>query len=473
MAKESKAVHDIAENIDPELLRLLQQLRDAPERDSRTASAGKTRFLLEACRLGAQRPAARPLSPRWLLQRLPGLRQVSLGRAAGLAVSLVCLVVASLVWLHAAADSLPGDTLYPLKTAVEAVQALTYGNGTRAADYHLRLAQRRVAEIEALAELGRHDDMAVAVAGYEQQVGAATDALAALDGEAARGEAAALAEALSDSLSENEAVLIAVAAEVPEQARESVDHARSVTMAGVEVARAALDGQPRDGGAADVAPTAERGPQSTKTAGAPGQSDVRTREPDDTPTPSATRSQGRPTSTPAPADAGTESGATATAVPTATADSPGKSADAPGQATKQAEAATSVAEATAVPTNTTVPTVHTPPGQATKQAETATSVPEATAVLTSTTVPTVHVPPGQATKQAAAATSAAAASQSADVATPTPVPTVVSTEAPTATAVPEVVPTPVPTTASDPTASATADTGPGKSDQAPGQQKQD
>jgi hypothetical protein len=51
----------------------------------------------------------------------------------------------------ASASSLPGDMLYPVKTATEKIQGLfTFGNEAKAG-FHIKLAQRRLNEIEALA----------------------------------------------------------------------------------------------------------------------------------------------------------------------------------------------------------------------------------------------------------------------------------------------------------------------------------
>jgi len=55
----------------------------------------------------------------------------------------------------ASADSLPGDTLYPVKTATEKVQAFfTFGDEARA-NFHLKLAERRMEELGSLAEKNR------------------------------------------------------------------------------------------------------------------------------------------------------------------------------------------------------------------------------------------------------------------------------------------------------------------------------
>lgn len=55
----------------------------------------------------------------------------------------------------ASASSLPGDTLYPVKAATEKIQGFfTFGNEAKAS-FHIKLAQRRLNEIEALSGKNR------------------------------------------------------------------------------------------------------------------------------------------------------------------------------------------------------------------------------------------------------------------------------------------------------------------------------
>jgi hypothetical protein len=55
----------------------------------------------------------------------------------------------------ASASSLPGDTLYPVKTATEKVQGFfTFGSQGKA-NFHIKLAQRRLDELKALSEKKR------------------------------------------------------------------------------------------------------------------------------------------------------------------------------------------------------------------------------------------------------------------------------------------------------------------------------
>ncbi|MHB0876198.1 MAG: DUF5667 domain-containing protein [Anaerolineae bacterium] len=415
-------MEDIAETIDPELLYLLQSLRDVPDRDPRAASAGRTKFLLEACRVRATSPAATPAGPAGLLRRLAPRLPVGFERTAGAVLGAACLLMVCGMSLRRASNSLPGDSFYPLKTTVESVQLLVYGGGVSGADLRLRLAERRLTEVAELANLGRLEDMALAAAAYSDQVDAATEALESLTGAVPQRETVALASALGDRLSRNDELLSAVSGQVPEQARQSLDHARSVTAAGVEAASAILDG----GGSE---PTAEPTTGAIAAATEPGRSHERTATAESTATPTAEKTHARPTQVPAMTET-----ATATVVATASA----------------------TASTTPVkPDDTAVP-----PGQQHQADATATAVAQPSAEPSST--PTAHVPPGQAQKQESTATEM-----------PTPVPTPDPTpDVPTATPVPADPPTSTPEPGSDPTAAPT-DSAPGKSGEAPGQQKKD
>jgi hypothetical protein len=70
------------------------------------------------------------------------------------AVIVVLLLVGSGT-ITAASSSLPGDTLYPIKTATEKVQGFfTWGNEGKAS-FDIKLAQRRIGELESLSEGNR------------------------------------------------------------------------------------------------------------------------------------------------------------------------------------------------------------------------------------------------------------------------------------------------------------------------------
>ena len=74
--------------------------------------------------------------------------------AVALAAVLV-LILIGVGTVSASASSLPGDTLYPVKTATEKVQGFfTFGSVAKA-NFHMKLAQRRLDELKLLVESNR------------------------------------------------------------------------------------------------------------------------------------------------------------------------------------------------------------------------------------------------------------------------------------------------------------------------------
>jgi hypothetical protein len=75
--------------------------------------------------------------------------------AVAFAAILILILLGSST-ITASASSLPGDTLYPMKTATEKVQGFfTFGSEAKA-NFHMKLAQRRLAELESLTERSRN-----------------------------------------------------------------------------------------------------------------------------------------------------------------------------------------------------------------------------------------------------------------------------------------------------------------------------
>jgi len=101
--------------------------------------------LLSALAAKEKKKERRPL-PLWSRQRR---------WAVALAV-ILALLLAGGGTVMASSDSLPGDVLYPVKTATEKVQAFfTFGDEAKA-NLHIKFAERRGKEIELLAERGRN-----------------------------------------------------------------------------------------------------------------------------------------------------------------------------------------------------------------------------------------------------------------------------------------------------------------------------
>jgi hypothetical protein len=75
--------------------------------------------------------------------------------AVALAAVLI-LILIGVGTVSASAGSLPGDTLYPVKTAIEKVQGFfTFGSEAKA-NFHMKLAQQRLDELKLLVEGNRN-----------------------------------------------------------------------------------------------------------------------------------------------------------------------------------------------------------------------------------------------------------------------------------------------------------------------------
>src|SRR6185312_5352200 len=104
-------------------------------------------------------PAVSVRRPAWLLP---------------LAAALALLFVAGIGGgaVYAAQDTLPGDALYPLKTAVERFQVFASSSDADAAALHMRLAGRRAHELERALAQGRASAAADAADAYIHEVNA-------------------------------------------------------------------------------------------------------------------------------------------------------------------------------------------------------------------------------------------------------------------------------------------------------------
>lgn len=77
---------------------------------------------------------------------------------ASVLVGLVVIGAAGGSVVYAAQSSLPGDTLYPVKTGVENLQLALTTNPVAKANLHLKLAQQRINEVTEQVKLDRHFD---------------------------------------------------------------------------------------------------------------------------------------------------------------------------------------------------------------------------------------------------------------------------------------------------------------------------
>ncbi len=116
---------------------------------------------------------------------------------------------------YAAQSALPGDALYSMKTAIEDARADLSMDSARTVRVYLRLAEKRIDEIENLATQGRYQDMEMAVTRFQSHVDKAIESLLVV----AQGnpvEAQVLAESLGNLMDRHSQVLLTLMATAPD-----------------------------------------------------------------------------------------------------------------------------------------------------------------------------------------------------------------------------------------------------------------
>jgi hypothetical protein len=167
-------------------------------------------------------------------------RRFSMSTASIILVIVLALFGAGGGTVYAAQDSLPGDTLYPVKLGTEQVIMMLPGDDVARAERALNFTERRVEEMRTLAERGRSGDLNLAVEKYGY---ALNTTLVRMEracnnrGLAAKNVTVRVAEATSRHL----CVLDRVYDMVPDQAKAAIAGARNVSQTGYFQALAALE----------------------------------------------------------------------------------------------------------------------------------------------------------------------------------------------------------------------------------------
>jgi len=167
--------------------------------------------------------------------------------AATLIVVLALVLAGGGGIVYASTDSLPGSPLYGVKRATEQVQLFLAPMGTGRAELHIRFAQRRLEEVQALAETkGKVDEETLAAIAEETEL-----ALKEVEG-AHPAEKSNLLEKLASLTERQQAVLKGVQAKAPEAAQKGLNRALEASQQGHERASKALE---KEKPGLDVKPT--------------------------------------------------------------------------------------------------------------------------------------------------------------------------------------------------------------------------
>lgn len=135
----------------------------------------------------------------------------------------------------ASQDALPGDALYPVKTALERVQVSIAATEEAKAEAHLGLAAKRFAEVEKATKAGRPDVAAQAGEGLQRQI---TDAADSVDQAAASGkDVSSLVARLQENLQRLRERLGDVRDRAPDAAEATLTRVAESAGRGLEVAQ--------------------------------------------------------------------------------------------------------------------------------------------------------------------------------------------------------------------------------------------
>lgn len=165
---------------------------------------------------------------------LEALRRVLSHEAVlGIAIALTMLLVGRTLVVEAA-QALPGDQLYPLRTVAEEAQLLL-ADDAGVIRLHADFAAQRLAELRRLAQQGRTQDMATTTSNFVHHVQAASAQLTQL-AHAQANTPPALTDQFEKHLAEQSTALVDLAATVPQALRPTIQAAlTAVTEARTEL----------------------------------------------------------------------------------------------------------------------------------------------------------------------------------------------------------------------------------------------
>lgn len=222
------------EELEP-LLRLTVRLQgvrtlEAPPEFRRVAAA-RMRNLVATRPHRVERAVIKPNLLRHIRPRLPSF---GMQKRFPVAIMISIVIAASLLvggTVYASTDTLPGDVLYPVKRAVEAVQLAVSLSDAGDARLHLAFAARRLDEVAALLEKNRPQDIRRALADYKVQSESVL-AFFSEDSNLSPAEQAALADLLVTAQAHHEARFTALLDQVPEAVRPTIESALTASRTG-------------------------------------------------------------------------------------------------------------------------------------------------------------------------------------------------------------------------------------------------
>ncbi len=210
---------------------------------------------------------------------------------------------------YAYQNSLPGDTLYPVKTSFEQTQVLLSGDAANRSALHLQFADRRMSEIALLAQSGRFSAVSVTAHHYALSMASAASE-AHLLAKSNPAQSAVLTQKIASELARNSRMLSDVKNGVPDAVKVEIEDAVHAADQGVKSAG-------DDAGEMENTPI----PTMKSTIGVtmtPGVEDNNEKEKEKEKEDEKEGNHGKKTATPAPTMTATQMENTATMMPTET-----------------------------------------------------------------------------------------------------------------------------------------------------------
>ena len=167
----------------------------------------------------------------------------------------IALLGGGTVTASVANNSVPGEPMYGLDTAMESFMIATAMSDTSKAAAHLTIAQEKLSELQALEVKGKAAEhiakAAEKLAEHQEAAG-----VKVADAKAQGKDVEAITQRLQENSARQQQVLMDVAARVPEQAQAAVQKAMEASAKGLSNAAAQQD---KDGAAGDTPAPSEKG----------------------------------------------------------------------------------------------------------------------------------------------------------------------------------------------------------------------
>jgi hypothetical protein len=178
----------------------------------------------------------------WVLSRLSSLFKWGNVYTIKPAMQLIAILLAIIILgtgvgvAYASDDSLPGDTLYPIKIVVEKLQMLLTFDDANEAQLQISFAQRRIGEMKVLAERGGFEDIQTAAEGYQSLLNITNETLRGmvLAGDPRTAEIGSLVE---ETLFYDTLILTGLKDIVPTDLQGTIDFAIGASKSGNAIAR--------------------------------------------------------------------------------------------------------------------------------------------------------------------------------------------------------------------------------------------